>query len=137
MFLFYIYFFFLTFLWLLYSCENWIDLNCILPPLHLNTKPQIDSYISSLVFYILALFLTFQYHHNFWPFKVYQQRKKWKGVWTNGHDNFHPINRNERRWSDQRYFRQLKKFIMTKNKPSSLFYIIVYIKKYIDKYKII
>jgi hypothetical protein len=41
-------FFFLTFLWLLYSCENWIDLNCISLPLHLNIKSQIDLYISIL-----------------------------------------------------------------------------------------
>jgi hypothetical protein len=41
-------YFIFTFLWLLYSYENWIDLNCIMLPLHLNIKPQISLYISTL-----------------------------------------------------------------------------------------
>jgi hypothetical protein len=45
---FYLIFSFLTFVWLLYSCENWIDLNYIPLPLHLNIKPQIGLYISIL-----------------------------------------------------------------------------------------
>jgi hypothetical protein len=47
-FLFDLFFSFLSFLWLLYFCENWIELNCLPLLLHLNTKPQISLYISIL-----------------------------------------------------------------------------------------
>jgi hypothetical protein len=54
---------FLTFLWLLYSCENWIDLNRIPLSLHLKIKPQIGLYISILGSLHSCTILTFQYHH--------------------------------------------------------------------------
>jgi hypothetical protein len=48
---------------LLYSYENWIDLNRIPLPLHLNIKPQIGLYISTLGSLHSCIILTFQYHH--------------------------------------------------------------------------
>jgi hypothetical protein len=59
----YLYFSFLTFLWLLYSYENWIDLNCIPLSLYLNIKPQIGLYISTLGSLYSCTILNFQYHH--------------------------------------------------------------------------
>jgi hypothetical protein len=56
-------FIFLIFLWLIYSCENLIDLNCIPLPLHLNIKSQIGLYISTLSSLHSCTILTFQYHH--------------------------------------------------------------------------
>jgi hypothetical protein len=41
-------FYFLSFIWSLHSCENWIELNCLPLPLHLNTKPQISLCIFTL-----------------------------------------------------------------------------------------
>jgi hypothetical protein len=59
----FIFIFFLTFLWLLYSCENWIDLNRISLPLYLNIKPQIDLYIFTLGYLHSCTILTIQYQH--------------------------------------------------------------------------
>jgi hypothetical protein len=52
-------FFFLSFIWLLYSCENWIELNYFSLPLHLKTKSQISLYISILNFLQSWTILTF------------------------------------------------------------------------------
>jgi hypothetical protein len=40
-FFFVLFFSLLSFIWLLYSCENWIELNYFPLPLHLNTKPKL------------------------------------------------------------------------------------------------
>jgi hypothetical protein len=61
-------FFFFSFLRLLYYCENFIELNYLPLPLHFNTKPQIDLYISTLDSLHSCTILAFKYHH----FKVYQ-----------------------------------------------------------------
>jgi hypothetical protein len=60
-FLFDLFFYFLSFLWLLYSYENWIELNYLSLPFHLNTKSQIGLYIFTLGFlqsYIILAFYT-------------------------------------------------------------------------------
>jgi hypothetical protein len=43
--------------------SHFFDLNCILLPLHLNIKPQIGLYISTLGSLHSCTILTFQYHH--------------------------------------------------------------------------
>jgi hypothetical protein len=54
------FFSFLLFLWLLYSYENWIELNYLPLSLHLSTKSQIDLCISTLDFFYNLVLL-------FWP----------------------------------------------------------------------
>jgi hypothetical protein len=59
----FIFIFFSHIFLLLYSCENWIDLNRISLPLYLNIKPQIGLYISTLGSLYSCTILTFQYQH--------------------------------------------------------------------------
>jgi hypothetical protein len=63
MFLFDLLIYFLSFLWFLYYCENWIELNYVPLSLHLNTKSQISLYISNLDSLHSCTLLTLKYYY--------------------------------------------------------------------------